>query len=131
MFLLPDIEEYILPKKTLGTVIEPPKEANLDLSISPDEMAYMTKCYKTLRKLNLIKTQYEFCEQFLGKSQHYMAMVISSGRAPSVSSLHNLIKSLEAQSEKHEFDKISIYNVLMRLVEEGKQHLYHRFIKIC
>ncbi len=131
MFLLPDTEDYILPNKKPETVIEQPKEVDFDLTVSNDEMAYMNKCYNYLRKLNIIKTKYDFCEQFLGKSRHYMAMVISSSRAPSISSLHNLIKNMEAQAEKYELEKITVYNILMRLVEEGKQHLYHRFLKVC
>ena len=32
---------------------------------------FLVKCFKYLKKLGYIKTQYEFSEQFLGKNKYY------------------------------------------------------------
>ena len=49
--------------------------------ISPD-IQFTMKCYKLLRKLGYIKSQYEFSEQFLAKNNYYYAMLLSEGRQP-------------------------------------------------
>ncbi len=131
MFILPDIYDYETPQKTPETVIEQPKEIDLDLSISATEMAYMTKCFNYLRKLNLIKTKYDFCAQYLSKSQHYFSMLETANRLPSISSLHHLIHNMEQKANDYEFNKPAIYHNLLKLVNEGQQHLYHRFLKVC
>ena len=37
---------------------------------------FLIKCFKYLKKLGYIKTQYEFSEQFLGKNKYYFGMIL-------------------------------------------------------
>ncbi len=69
------------------------------------------KCYLYLKKLGLVKSQHQFCKEFLNKSQEYLSMIICENRKPSVNSIHNLYKNLsELHSLYEEFEQNETIN---------------------
>lgn len=93
------------------------------IKIISADVQFIMKCYKLLRKLGYIKTQYEFSEQFLHKNKYYYAMVLSEGRQPSIDALHNLIVNL---NELHSQNAVSY---ISQLHEQGQQLLTQRLLK--
>ena len=91
--------------------------------IMPEDMQFVMKCYKILRKLGYIKSQYEFSQQFLNKNKYYYAMVLSEGRQPSIDSLHNLIHNL---SDLHSQNATTYF---AQLHEYGQRLLTQRLLK--
>jgi len=94
-----------------------------DSTITTEDMAFVMKCYKLLRKLGYIKTQYEFSEQFLNKNKYYYAMVLSEGRQPSIDTLSNLVHNL---NDLHSQNAITY---LEQLHEQGQQLITKRLLK--
>ena len=88
-----------------------------------EDMAFVMKCYKLLRKLGYIKSQYEFSEQFLNKNRYYLGMILCEGRQPSIDALHNLIHNLnDLQSQ-------NAITYLAQMHEQGQQILTQRLLK--
>ena len=90
--------------------------------ISPD-IQFTMKCYKLLRKLGYIKSQYEFSEQFLAKNKYYYAMLLSEGRQPSIDALHNLIHNL------NDLHTQNATTYIAQLHEQGQHILTNRLLK--
>ena len=94
-----------------------------DIKIISPDMLFITKCYKLLRKLGYIKSQYEYSEQFLNKNKYYYAMVLSEGRQPSIDTLHNLICNIRTLTEQN------ANTYAERLCEEGQKIITNRLLK--
>lgn len=94
-----------------------------DLMSIAQDIAFVLKCYKALRKLGYIKSQYEFSEQFLNKNKYYYAMLLSEGRKPSIDSLHNLLCNIRTLTEQH------ANTYAERLYEEGQKIITNRLLK--
>ena len=90
--------------------------------ISPD-IQFTMKCYKLLRKLGYIKSQYEFSEQCLNKNKYYYAMLLSEGRQPSIDALHNLIHNL------NDLHTQNATTYIAQLHEQGQHILTNRLLK--
>ncbi|MBQ3695571.1 MAG: hypothetical protein II938_01185 [Alphaproteobacteria bacterium] len=87
------------------------------------DIQFITKCFKLLRKLNLVSSQYQFSEQYLNKNKYYMGMILSEGRQPSIDALHNLIHNLcELHSQ-------TATTYIAQLHEQGQQLLTQRLLK--
>ncbi len=113
---------------------KPPKTPDCcdNLSAIPlNETAYIKKCYHYLHTLKLVKTQYDFCEQYLSKSKNYLSMIETTNRLPSVNSLHHLISHLEETSHTYKGNEPLVYNDLMALIHEGRRQIYYRFLTVC
>ena len=87
------------------------------------DVQFIMKCYKLLRKLGYIKSQYEFSEQFLNKNKYYLGMVLCEGRQPSIDALHNLIINL------NELHSQNATTYIAQLHEQGQQLLTQRLLK--
>lgn len=89
-----------------------------------EDAKFITKCYKYLRKLGLVESQYQFSEQFLNKNKYYFGMILCEQRHPSVDSVHNLIRNL---SDLNDGFAKRVY--LDRLYEEGQAIITKRLLK--
>lgn len=85
---------------------------------------FITKCYKYLRKLGYLDSQYQFSEQFLNKNKYYYGMILSEGRQPSIDCVHNLIRKISDLN-----DGITKRLYLERLYEEGQAIITKRLLK--
>ena len=89
-----------------------------------EDAQFITKCYKYLKKLGYIDSQYQFSEQFLNKNKYYYGMILCEQRHPSIDSVHNLIRNIADLN-----DGISKRLYLDRLYEEGQSILTKRILK--
>ncbi len=89
-----------------------------------EDLRYIIKAYKYLKKLGYIKTQYQFSEEFLHKNKYYYGLILCEARQPSIDSLHNLIKNISNLNDG--FNKL---RYLDDLYEEGQNLLTKRLLK--
>jgi len=89
-----------------------------------EDAKFITKCYKYLRKLGLVESQYQFSEQFLNKNKYYFGMILCEQRHPSVDSLHNLIRNISTLN-----DGLVKHTYFDRLYEEGQSMITKRLLK--
>ena len=89
-----------------------------------EDAQFITKCYKYLKKLGYVDSQYQFSEQFLGKNRYYFGMILCEHRHPSIDSVHNLIHNISTLN-----DGISKRLYLDRLYEEGQSIITKRLLK--
>ena len=89
-----------------------------------EDTQFITKCYKYLRKLGYLKSQYAFSEQFLNKNKYYYGMILSEQRQPSIDSIHNLVRNISMLN-----DGVSKRLYLDRLYEEGQSIITKRLLK--
>lgn len=89
-----------------------------------EDTQFITKCYKFLRKLGYLKSQYAFSEQFLNKNKYYYGMILSEQRQPSIDSIHNLVRNISMLN-----DGVSKRLYLDRLYEEGQSIITKRLLK--
>lgn len=96
-----------------------------------EDTEFMKKCCLYLQKLGIVKSQHQFCTEFLNKSQHYLAMVICENRRPAIDTIHNLIKNLnELYSLYEEYDnKEAINRSLRGLIDTGQGIITRRILK--
>ena len=89
-----------------------------------EDAKFITKCYKYLRKLGLVESQYQFSEQFLNKNKYYFGMILCEQRHPSVDSIHNLIRNIADLN-----DGLVKRTYIDRLYEEGQSMITKRLLK--
>ena len=89
-----------------------------------EDTQFITKCYKFLRKLGYLKSQYAFSEQFLNKNKYYYGMILSEQRQPSIDSIHNLVRNISMLN-----DGVSKRLYLDRLYEEGQSIITKKLFK--
>lgn len=85
---------------------------------------FLVKCFKYLKKLGYIKTQYEFSEQFLRKNKYYFGMILSEQRHPSLDAIHHLITGISQIN-----DGLNKLKHLDNLYEEGQNLITKRLLK--
>ena len=90
----------------------------------PQDTRFIKKCYKYLRKLGYVDSQYQFSEQFLNKNKYYFGMVLCESRHPSLDALHNLLRNI---SNLNGGLAKSLY--LDRLYEEGEKIITQRLFR--
>lgn len=61
--------------------------------------------YNQLNQINLVKTQYEFSEKWLGRSKSYFSVLKRNGNEPSAAVLFTLRSRIIAQTRRLEFDR--------------------------
>ena len=88
------------------------------------DIKFLTKCFKYLKRLGYLKSQYDFSEQFLNKNKYYFGMILSEGRQPSIDCVHNLIHNISNLN-----DGLNKRFYLDRLYEEGQDILTKRLLK--
>ena len=57
---------------------------------------FIVEIYNTVRKLNLVESQYEFSEEWLGRCRTYYSAIVSAKREPSIAALTTLKLRLDA-----------------------------------
>ena len=120
-------EKIVPPAKNLTKSIDDQVKDEMD---SPKhhsqtvDAKFITKCYKYLRKLGYVKSQYQFSEEFLNKNRYYFGMILCEERHPSIDSVHNLLHNISILN-----DGITKQLYLDRLYEEGQQIITKRLLK--
>lgn len=89
-----------------------------------EDAKFITKCYKYLRKLGYVKSQYQFSEEFLNKNRYYFGMILCEERHPSIDSVHNLLHNISILN-----DGLTKQLYLDRLYEEGQSIITKRLLK--
>ena len=126
-------EKLKKPKQTVPPVPLKTKSVDEEVENELDEPYYkrqtedarfIAKCYKYLRKLGLVDSQYQFSEQFLNKNKYYFGMILCEHRHPSVDSIHNLIRNISDLN-----DGLTKRIYLDRLYEEGQSMITKRLLK--
>ena len=119
------VEEKVLisPQKTIDQEVD--DEMN-DPQYNQQKIdaKFLVKCFKYLKKLGYIKTQYEFSEQFLGKNKYYFGMILSEQRHPSLDAIHHLITGISQIN-----DGLNKLKHLDNLYEEGQGLITKRLLK--
>ena len=112
-----------LPTKTVDDEVEDELDEP-NYKHQAEDTKYIVKCYKYLRKLGLVESQYQFSEQFLNKNKYYFGMILCEQRHPSVDSLHNLIRNISLLN-----DGLVNKMYLDRLYKEGQDMITERLLK--
>ena len=126
---LDELKKYVEEK----VLISPQKTIDQEVNEEMDDPQYnqqkldakfLVKCFKYLKKLGYIKTQYEFSEQFLGKNKYYFGMILSEQRHPSLDAIHHLITGISQIN-----DGLNKLKHLDNLYEEGQGLITKRLLK--
>ena len=112
-----------LPTKTVDDEVEDELDEP-HYKHQAEDTKYIVKCYKYLRKLGLVESQYQFSEQFLNKNKYYFGMVLCESRHPSLDALHNLLRNISGLN-----DGLAKSLYLDRLYEEGEKIITQRLFR--
>ena len=118
------------PKVVVPPVPIVPHKADIDEdeqeenSSHPQDTRFIKKCYKYLRKLGYVDSQYQFSEQFLNKNKYYFGMVLCESRHPSLDALHNLLRNISGLN-----DGLAKSLYLDLLYEEGEKIITQRLFR--
>ena len=120
-------EETVPPVRTPVKSIDDEVEEELNEPRNQqqkEDAQFIMKCYKYLKKLGYVDSQYQYSEQFLNKNRYYFGMVLCEQRHPSIDAVHNLIHNISTLN-----DGFSKRLYLDRLYEEGQSILTKRLLK--
>ena len=116
-------KEYVAPIKPLEDEVN--EEMNTpQYNQQKQDAKFLVKCFKYLKKLGYIKSQYEFSEQFLRKNKYYFGMILSEQRHPSLDAIHHLITGISQIN-----DGLNKLKHLDNLYEEGQGLITKRLLK--
>lgn len=93
-----------------------------------EDAEFIRECCQYLQKLGIVKSQRQFSEQFLEKSQDYLGVIICEKRQPPINILHRLIQNLIQIQPLYE-DKYTISNYLDILINRGNQIITQKLLK--
>lgn len=93
-----------------------------------EDAEFIKECCQYLQKLGIVKSQRQFSQQFLNKSQDYLGVLICERRQPPINILHRLIQNLIQIQPIYE-DKYTISNYLDTLINKGNQIITQRLLK--
>ena len=93
-----------------------------------DDAEFIKECCQYLQKLGIVKSQRQFSQQFLSKSQDYLGMLICERRQPPINILHRLVQNLIQIQPIYE-DKYTISNYLDILINKGNQLITKKLLK--
>lgn len=93
-----------------------------------EDAEFIRECCQYLQKLGIVKSQRQFSQQFLNKSQDYLGMLICERRQPPINILHRLIQNLIQIQPIYE-DKYTISNYLDILINKGNQIITQKLLK--
>lgn len=91
---------------------------------------FIKECCKYLQRLGICKSRHDFCVGFLGKSQHYLAVILCENRHPSVNILHDLVQNLvQIQTVYEEYEhKAPVCHYLAQLIDKGNRIITQRLL---
>ena len=93
-----------------------------------EDAEFIRECCQYLQKLGIVKSQRQFSEQFLEKSQDYLGMLICERRQPPINILHRLVQNLIQIQPIYE-EKYTISNYLDMLINRGNQIITQKLLK--
>lgn len=105
------------------------KERTKRYNLEQEEDAeFIKECCQYLQKLGIVKSQRQFSQQFLNKSQDYLGMLICERRQPPINILHRLVQNLIQIQPIYE-EKYTISNYLDMLINRGNQIITKKLLK--
>ena len=93
-----------------------------------EDAEFIKECCQYLQKLGIVKSQRQFSQQFLNKSQDYLGMLICERRQPPINILNRLVQNLIQIQPIYE-DKYTISNYLDILINRGNQLITKKLLK--
>lgn len=93
-----------------------------------EDAEFIKECCQYLQKLGIVKSQRQFSQQFLNKSQDYLGVIICEKRQPPINILHRLVQNLIQIQPIYE-DKYTISNYLDILINKGNQLITQKLLK--
>lgn len=93
-----------------------------------EDAEFVRECCQYLQKLGIVKSQRQFSQQFLEKSQDYLGMLICERRQPPINILHRLVQNLIQIQPIYE-EKYTISNYLDILINRGNQIITRKLLK--
>ena len=124
-----ELKRYFAEKGTVTPIKPLEDEVNEEMNTpqynqQKQDAKFLVKCFKYLKKLGYIKSQYEFSEQFLRKNKYYFGMILSEQRHPSLDAIHHLITGISQIN-----DGLNKLKHLDNLYEEGQYLITKRLLK--
>ena len=106
------------------------RSQRFELERVQEDIQFMKKSCLTLQKLGLIKSQYQFSQDFLRRTKHYLSMILCENRVPSIDSISCLVKKLMDMRAGYENcdDKGSINRHLDNIITEGQSLIAKRLL---
>lgn len=125
----PESEKKALKDKKAKNNDELRKERTKRYNLEQEEDAeFIRECCQYLQKLGIVKSQRQFSQQFLEKSQDYLGMLICERRQPPINILHRLVQNLIQIQPIYE-EKYTISNYLDMLINRGNQIITQKLLK--
>ena len=125
----PESEKKALKDKKAQNNDELRKERTKRYNLEQEEDAeFIKECCQYLQKLGIVKSQRQFSQQFLEKSQDYLGVIICEKRQPPINILHRLVQNLIQIQPIYE-DKYTISNYLDILINRGNQIITKKLLK--
>ena len=125
----PESEKKALKDKKNKNNDELRQERTKRYNIEQEEDAeFIKECCQYLQKLGIVKSQRQFSQQFLNKSQDYLGMLICERRQPPINILHRLVQNLIQIQPIYE-EKYTISNYLDMLINRGNQIITKKLLK--
>ena len=93
-----------------------------------EDAEFIKECCQYLQKLGIVKSQRQFSQQFLNKSQDYLGVIICEKRQPPINLLHRLVQNLIQIQPIYE-EKYTISNYLDMLINKGNQIITKKLLK--
>ena len=124
----PANEKKALQDKKAKNNNELRKERTKRYNLEQEDAEFIRECCQYLQKLGIVKSQRQFSQQFLNKSQDYLGMLICERRQPPINILHRLIQNLIQIQPIYE-EKYTISNYLDILINRGNQIITKKLLK--
>lgn len=95
-----------------------------------ENIDYIKRTYLYLKKLGVVKSQYDFSSNFLNRTNHYLSMIICEERKPSIESVSILVKNLiEIKNVFEDLDnKNAEIRILNDIINRGHQIITERLL---
>lgn len=95
-----------------------------------ENIDYIKRTYLYLKKLGIVKSQYDFSSNFLNRTNHYLSMIICEERKPSIESVNVLVKNLiEIKNVFEDLDnKNAEIRILNDIINRGHQIITERLL---
>ena len=124
----PESEKKALKDKKAKNNDELRKERTKRYNLEQEDAEFIKECCQYLQKLGVVKSQRQFSQQFLEKSQDYLGMLICERRQPPINILHRLVQNLIQIQPIYE-EKYTISNYLDMLINKGNQLITQKLLK--
>lgn len=95
-----------------------------------ENIDYIKRTYLYLKKLGIVKSQYDFSTNFLNRTNHYLSMIICEERKPSIESVNILVKNLiDIKNIFEDLDnKNAEIRILNDIINRGHQIITERLL---